>query len=355
MKALVLAGGRGTRLKPLTYTGAKQLVPVANRPILFYVMENLYNAGISDVGIIVAPETKDEIIKALKDNNSWNHKFTFIEQASPNGLAHAVLTAKEFIGDSPFVMYLGDNLIGEDISSVCKDFPNSKNDSVIFLKKVDNPQQFGVAELDNEGNVIRLVEKPLNPPSNMALVGIYFFKKSIFDAISKIKPSKRGELEITDAIETLIKTNSLVNSKTIDGWWLDTGKKDDLLAANMTVLDTCCKYIIRGEVDEKSNLEGRIDLSSSSQIINSKIRGPVVIGKNTQIINSFIGPYSSIGNNVTVKNTVLQHSVLLDGCKISDVNRMEESLCGKGVEIKKHDENFKAYKLMLGDDSSIEI
>lgn len=355
MKALVLAGGRGTRLKPLTYTGAKQLVPVANRPILFYVMDNLHKAGISDVGVIVAPETMNEIIKALNEGNTWGHKFTFIEQAEPKGLAHAVLTAKDFIKDSPFVMYLGDNLIGQDISPVCREFPASNDDSVIFLKKVENPRQFGVAVLDESGRVSKLIEKPKDPPSDLALVGIYFFKKNVFDAISKIKPSWRNELEITDAIQMLIDDRKKVTSQIVSGWWLDTGKKDDLLAANMTVLDTCCRHNILGKVDDKSNIEGRIDLGEGSEVVNSKIRGPVVIGNNTRIINTFIGPYTSIGNNVTVKNTVMQHSVLLDGCNISDVDRMEESLCGKRVEIKKHDENFKAYKLLIGDDSTIEI
>lgn len=355
MKALVLAGGKGTRLKPLTHTGAKQLVPVANHPILFYVMENLHRAGIKDVGVIVAPETKDEIIAALKNNNSWGLNFTFIEQAEPRGLAHAVLTGKDFLKDSPFVMYLGDNLIGEDITPVCREFPGSREDSVIFLKEVENPRQFGVAVLDEAGRVSRLVEKPADPPSNLALVGIYFFKPTVFDAIARIKPSARGELEITDAIQKLIDMKYVVTSQRVSGWWLDTGKKDDLLAANMTVLDTCLTHAIKGRVDEKSTLEGRIDLGEGSEVVCSKIRGPVVIGQNTRIINSFIGPYSSIGNNVSIENAVMQHSVLLDGCNIKDADRLEESICGKRVTIRKHDESYRAYKLLLGDDSEIEI
>lgn len=355
MKALVLAGGKGTRLKPITHTGAKQLVPVANRPILFYVMDNLARSGLKEVGVITAPETEDEIIKALTNGNSWNMDFTFIRQAEPKGLAHAVLTGKDFLKDSPFVMYLGDNLIGEDITRECKDFPDSRDDAIIFLKEVDNPNQFGIAILDSAGRVSKLVEKPKDTPSNLALVGIYFFKPSIFDAISRIKPSNRDELEITDAIQELLNMNMTVTSQKVAGWWLDTGKKDDLLAANMAVLDTCCEYKIRGSIDSASKIEGRINLGAESEIINSKIRGPVVIGKNTKIKNTFVGPYTSIGDNVTIRDSVLQHSVILDNCTIQDIDRLEESLCGKGVTISKHNDNYRSYKLLLGDDSAIEI
>ncbi len=226
---------------------------------------------------------------------------------------------------------------------------------MIFLKEVEHPEQFGVARLADDGHILELVEKPKNPPSNLALVGIYFFKPSIFDAIARIKPSGRGELEITDAIQELINMDHKVTSQKVGGWWLDTGKKDDLLAANMTVLDTCCEYQIRGHIDDKSTLEGRVDLGEGSKIINSKIRGPVVIGTGTTIKDTFIGPYSSIGDNAVIEKTVLQHSVILDGCTIKDIDRLEETLCGRRVTIRRHDDNYRSYKLLLGDDSSIEL
>ena len=354
MKALILSGGKGTRLRPLTYSGAKQLVPVANRPILFYCIDNIVQAGIRDIGIIISPETGEEIREAVGDGKRWNANITYIRQDAPAGLAHAVKTAAPFLRKSPFVMYLGDNLIGRDIRKFVEDFSKKKSDALILLKEVDNPKQFGVAEVSGRGNIIRLVEKPDDPPSNLALVGVYIFSPKIHSAIDRISPSKRGELEITDAIQELVFMGKRVRSFVLDSWWLDTGKKDDLLTANAIVLDEWGKKDITGTVDKSSRVLGRVTVAKTSLVKGSTVRGPVVIGEHTIIENSFIGPHTSIGDNVRVINSSIEHSVVMNGSEVLNIDRLEESLIGRRVRIVKNSRHG-ALRLMLGDDSVMEV
>ncbi|MHB8882629.1 MAG: glucose-1-phosphate thymidylyltransferase [Thermodesulfovibrionales bacterium] len=354
MKALILSGGKGTRLRPLTHSGAKQLVPVANRPILFYCIDNLVNAGIRDIGIIISPETGQEIREAVGDGGRWKTKITYILQDAPAGLAHAVKVARPFLKTTPFVMYLGDNLIGRDIRQFVSDFIKKGSDATILLKEVENPRQFGVAEVSKGGSIVRLVEKPENPPSNLALVGVYIFSPRIHKAIDRIRPSKRGELEITDAIQELILMGHKVRSFILDSWWLDTGKKDDLLTANAIVLDEWGKKSLEGTIDKASKILGRVTVGKNSVVKASTIRGPVVIGENTIIDHAFIGPHTSIGDDVRIINSSIEHSVILGGSEVVDIERVEESLIGRRVRIIRNS-GHKALRLMLGDDSSMEV
>jgi glucose-1-phosphate thymidylyltransferase len=356
MKGLVLAGGAGTRLRPLTHTGAKQLVPVANRPVLLYVIDNLVDAGIRDIGIIISPETGKEIKATLGDGAQWDAKFTFIPQDRPAGLAHAVATAKPFLDGADFVMYLGDNLIGTMIRESVQKFEGDPNiTAAVMLKEVQNPSAFGVAEVDAQGNVTRLVEKPKEPKSNLALVGVYMFRPSIFEAISQIKPSARGELEITDAISKLIELGGKVHFSRLTSWWLDTGKKDDMLIANQTVLDDWLKPEILGTVDRESQVVGRVRLEKGARIERSIVRGPVTIGKDAVISDSRIGPFTSIGDRVTITGSNVEHSVIMEESRIVDVRRLEDSLIGKRVFVRPCPPRQGALSLMVGDDCLIEL
>lgn len=355
MKAIILSGGKGTRLRPLTYSGAKQLVPVANKPILFYCIENIIQAGIKDVGVIIAPETGQEIKDAVGDGSAWGINIQYITQDFPGGLAHAIKTAGDFLADSPFVMYLGDNLIGTGIEKFVDEFKKNKPEALILLKEVDNPKQFGVADVSKNGKVLRLIEKPDVPPSNLALVGIYIFSPRIHEAIKAIKPSKRGELEITDAIQELINMGCSVESFVLDMWWLDTGKKDDLLTANAIVLDEWLKGNINGSVDSTSRIIGRVAVGRNSVIKDSTIRGPVIIGENTVIENSFIGPHTSIGNDVRIIKSSVEHSVIMNESELLNIERLEESLVGRRVRVVENRKRHKALRLMIGDDSIIEV
>ncbi len=354
MKALILSGGKGTRLRPLTYSGAKQLVPVANRPILFYCIDNIVDAGIRDIGIVISPETGEEIRGAVGDGSAWKAKITFIRQDSPAGLAHAVKVSRPFLGRSAFVMYLGDNLIGTGIRQFVSTFTRKGADAMILLKEVENPRQFGVAEVARNGSILRLVEKPDDPPSNLALVGVYLFSPRIHAAIDRIKPSRRGELEITDAIQELVLTGKKVQSFRLKAWWLDTGKKDDLLTANAIVLDEWCRKKTDGAVDRASRITGRVSLGEHSAVKASTIRGPVVIGRNTVVENSFIGPHTSIGDDVRILNASIEHSVIMNESEVVDVERLDECLIGKRVKILKNHKQ-KALRLMVGDDSVVEV
>lgn len=355
MKALILSGGKGTRLRPITYTGAKQLVPIANRPILAYVLDNIANVGIKEVGMIISPETGDEIRQTIGDGSTWGVRITYIVQSEPKGLAHAVITGRDFLADDPFVMYLGDNLIGCGIEKFVETFRTSDADAVILLKAVDNPQSFGVAEVEPTGKIKSLEEKPRNPKSNLALVGVYIFSKEIHKAISEIKPSGRGELEITDAIARLIAAGRPVRSHILDTWWLDTGKKDDLLAANTVVLDEWFKRRIDGEADAASQITGRVTLEEGSVVKNSTLRGPIVIGRGAIIEDSFIGPFTSIGSGTRIKKSIIEHSVILNGAEISHVDRLEDSLIGRGARVVKCHHKHEALRLMIGDDSVVEV
>lgn len=355
MKALVLSGGKGTRLRPITYTGAKQLVPIANRPILAYVLDNIARVGVKEVGMIISPETGDEVKATMGDGSAWGVKIKYIMQDAPKGLAHAVLTARDFLGDSPFVMYLGDNLIGCGIDAFVDTFNTTKSDAVILLKPVDNPQSFGVAEVGKDGKIICLEEKPKQPKSNLALVGVYIFSPEIHRSIANIKPSARGELEITDAIQNLITVGKSVHSHVIDTWWLDTGKKDDLLAANTIVLDEWFKRKIKGDVDSASQITGRVTIEEGAVVRNSILRGPIVIGSGSVVEDSFIGPFTSVGSNTKVKKSIIEHCVILAGAEISHVDRMEDSLIGRNAKVVKCHHKHQALRLMIGDDSVVEV
>lgn len=353
LKGLILSGGKGTRLRPLTYTRAKQLMPVANKPILFYGIEALAAAGIHDIGIIVG-ETKDEVMEAVGTGERWNVEITYIEQPEPLGLAHAVFTAKHFLKDAPFVMYLGDNLLKNGIASLIDDFRNSKPNSQILLASVPNPEQFGVAELRDK-RVINLEEKPKKPRSNWALVGVYMFDHHIFEAEAVLKPSWRGELEITDAIQYLIDKGYRVEPHIVDGWWKDTGKLEDMLEANRLILETL-QSKREGDVDESSRVDGRVEIGKGARIIGSTIRGPAIIGENSVIDHAFIGPFTSIQDQCEIRHSEIEHSIMLRGSKILNLRRrVEDSLIGMNVHIARSDRPPQAYRFLVGDNSKIEI
>jgi glucose-1-phosphate thymidylyltransferase len=352
MKALVLAGGRGTRLRPLTYTMAKQLIPVANRPILHYVMDQIAQVGITDVGVIISPETGQAIRESLAPN-PWGFDLTFILQAEPLGLAHAVQTAQGFLKNELFLMYLGDNLVGQDLKGFVEEFQTARPGASILLKKVGDPRMFGVAEVDGAGRIRRLIEKPKEPPSNLALAGVYLFLPAIHQAIAEIKPSWRGELEITDAIQKLLEHGQTVHSFILASWWLDTGKKDDLLEANRLVLDEWARCEIHGTVDAESRLVGRVVLEGGARIRRSEIRGPVAIGVDTVIEDTFIGPYTSIGRKCVITTSVLEHCVILDGVRLEGVGRLEDSILGRNAVVRRLSQKHQALRLMIGDDAEV--
>ena len=353
MKALILSGGKGTRLRPITHTGAKQLVPVANKPILFYAIEAIKNAGITDIGIIVG-DTHEEIRAAVGTGERFGVKTTFIQQEAPLGLAHAVKISQEFMNGEPFVMFLGDNLIKDGITGFVEEYTRSGVNSQILLAHVPNPQDFGVAELEG-GRVVKLTEKPKLPPSDLALVGVYMFDHNIFEAVNAIKPSPRGELEITDALQYLIYTGYHVESHIITGWWKDTGKLEDMLEANRIVLDGIVTDV-NGEVTDGSEVMGRVSIGKGSKIINSCVRGPAIIGCDCIIENAFIGPYTSINDRVKLVSSEIEHSIILEDCEISRIgSRIEDSLIGKNVKIEKDSGKPNAYRLMLGDNSTVSV
>ena len=356
MKALILSGGRGTRLRPLTYTGAKQLVPVVNKPILWYGIEQIVAAGITDIGIVVSPETGDDIRAITGDGTRFGAQITYILQDRPDGLAHAVKVAQPFLSDSPFLMYLGDNLIRDDLSSFVDKFVQRSLDALILLKQVPNPTAFGVAVLDQQGQVTRLVEKPPTPPSDLALVGVYLFSPVVHRVIAQLQPSARGELEITDAIQALVDADHNVMAQPLEGWWLDTGKKDDLLAANQIILDeTLCHEII-GTVDDATQISGRVRIGKGSKIVNSTIRGPVAIGQNCHIENCFVGSYSSIANGVKMVDVEMDHSVVLEDAVIKQLHqRIVDSLIGRRAKLVHSPKRPKASRFMIGDDCVIEL
>lgn len=353
MKALVLSGGRGTRLRPITHTGAKQLIPIANKPILFYGLEAIADAGIKDVGIIVG-ETKEEIKEAVGAGKKWGLKVTYIEQEVPLGLAHAVKISQNYLKDEPFVMYLGDNLIKEGLASLVREFKRKKPNALILLSRVKEPQRFGVAELE-KGKIVRLTEKPKRPKSDLALVGVYMFDKNIFEAVNNIKPSWRKEYEITDAIQYLIDKKYKVHSHIIQGWWKDTGKVEDVLEANRLILESI-QTKIEGRVDGDSQITGRVVVERGAQVINSVIRGPAIIGKKSKIINSYIGPFTSIYWGTTIRNSEVEHSIVLEETNINNISgRINESLIGKEVSISKTKVKPQSYRFTLGDRSKIEV
>jgi glucose-1-phosphate thymidylyltransferase len=350
MKGLILSGGRGTRLRPITYTSAKQLVPVANKPILFYGLEALVESGIRDIGIVVG-DTHAEIRDAVGDGSRFGAAVTYLQQEAPLGLAHAVLIAEPFVGSDRFVMYLGDNLIRERLAPLVDRFRASAPDAQILLARVPNPEQFGVAEL-RDGAVVRLQEKPRVPPSDLALVGVYMFDRHVFEAAKAIQPSARGELEITDAIQWLIDHGRRVVPHIIEGWWKDTGKLEDILEANRIILDTIERRI-EGEV-EASEVLGKVIIEAGTKVVHSTVRGPAVIGRGAIIENAYVGPFTAVGDQAVIRGSEVEHSIILEGSAITDIGgRIESSLIGRNVRIFRAASRPRSYNLMLGDRSQI--
>lgn len=373
MKALVLAGGRGTRLRPITHTRAKQLVPVANKPVLFYGLEAIAAAGIREVGIIVSDprellqpdhrtgemvttlvNSQAEIRAAVGDGSQFGLRVTYLEQEAPLGLAHAVKIAEDFMAGDSFVMYLGDNLIKDGIVPFVEEFEREKPEAQILLAKVARPWEFGVAELDGE-RIVRLEEKPKQPRSDLALVGVYLFTKSIFDAVRAIKPSPRGELEITDAIQHLITTGRNVRSHVIHGWWKDTGRVEDLLEANRIVLADLVTSI-EGQVDDATVIEGPVHIAPGARVERSRLRGPLVLGAGAHIVDAYVGPFSAIADGVRIEQCEVEHSIVLDRSQLLRIpGRIESSLIGRDVVVTASDARPSAHRFMLGDSSRVEL
>jgi glucose-1-phosphate thymidylyltransferase len=353
LKGLILSGGAGTRLRPITHTSAKQLVPVANKPVLFYGIEALVEAGITEVGIVIAPETGEEIREAVGDGSRFGARITYIEQEAPLGLAHALLTAEEFLGQAPFVMYLGDNLLREGIVDLVAAFKSSEPEALILLTPVSDPSSYGVAELEGE-RVVRLVEKPKDPPSDLALVGVYMFGPEIFAAAKSIEPSARGELEITDAIDFLIDDGKRVEPHIVRGWWKDTGRLEDMLEANRLVLED-----LEGQIDGElidSKVEGRVVVEKGAKLERSTVRGPAIIGAGSHIADSYVGPYTAIDRDVVIAGSEIEHSIVLAGSRIRDLPaRMEASLLGRDVTVERSLGMPKTLRFLVGDHADISI
>ncbi|MGI5380247.1 glucose-1-phosphate thymidylyltransferase [Streptomyces sp. CA-251387] len=353
MKALVLSGGAGTRLRPITHTSAKQLVPVANKAVLFYGLESIAEAGITEVGVIVG-DTAAEIQDAVGDGTKFGLDITYIPQERPLGLAHAVLIARDYLGDDDFVMYLGDNFIVGGITGLVDEFRSNRPDAQILLTRVQDPRSFGVAELDETGQVIGLEEKPQHPKSDLALVGVYLFTPAIHDAVRAITPSWRGELEITHAIQHLIDSHADVRCTVIKGYWKDTGNVTDMLEVNRTVLESLPRRI-DGDVDDASETIGRVVVEEGARIVNSRIVGPAVVGSGTLVEDSYVGPFTSIAENCRITDSELEFSIVLRDSSIDGVGRIESSLIGRHVQVTPAPSVPSAHRLVLGDHSKVQI
>jgi glucose-1-phosphate thymidylyltransferase len=366
MKGLILSGGAGTRLRPITHTSAKQLVPIANKPILFYGLEDMIAAGITEIGIVVG-DTHAEIEAAVGDGSRFGARVTYIPQDAPLGLAHCVLIARDFLGADDFVVYLGDNMLQQGIEPFIARFEQERKRAPelgdeatkapvaqILLAHVENASQFGVAAIDDAGNVLHLVEKPVDPPSDLALVGVYLFDPTIHAAVRAIKPSARGELEITDAIQWLIDDGQRVLHEVLDGWWIDTGKKDPLLDCNRLILETIAPRI-DGTVDAASRVDGRVVIEAGAVLERSTVRGPAIIGANTRLTDTYVGPFTSIANDCEIVDAEIEHSVVLERSRIIGVHRIQDSLLGRDVEVVRSHLRPQASRLMLGDHSRIEL
>jgi glucose-1-phosphate thymidylyltransferase len=353
MKALVLSGGSGSRLRPITHTSAKQLVPVANKPVLFYGLEAIRDAGITDVGIVVG-DTETAIREAVGDGSAFGLNVTYLRQEAPLGLAHAVLIAREFLGDHDFVMYLGDNFIVGGITALVEEFRTGRPDAQIMLTKVPDPQQFGVAELDGGGEIVGLEEKPAEPKSDLALVGVYIFTAAVLEAVQELTPSPRGELEITEAIQWLIDHGRKVRSTMITGYWKDTGNVTDMLEVNRMVLESL-EPRCDGTVDAGSELIGRVAIEAGAEVTGSRIVGPVVIGARSQVSESYIGPFTSVAPECVIADSEIEYSIVLRGASIRGVRRVEASLIGHQVEVTPAPRVPRAHRLVLGDHSKVQI
>jgi glucose-1-phosphate thymidylyltransferase len=354
MKGLILSGGKGTRLLPLTYRRAKQLIPVANEPVLFRVIRAIRDAGITDIGIVVG-DTEPEIREAVNNGGRWGVNITYIRQSAPAGLAHAVKESYGFLGDERFVMFLGDNVIQGGISPLIRQFAESDWNTQIVLKRVPDPTQFGCAVLNPDGTIARLVEKPKNPPSDLALVGIYMFDHHVHEAVRAIQPSFRGELEITDAIQWLCDHNYAVHPYIHEGWWIDTGKMADMLSANAHVLEEVKPYIA-GTVDAVSRVDGRVTIEKGAVITHSVIRGPTIIGENARITNAYVGPFTSIARDVVIENSEIEHTIVLENSKVINVGaRIQDSMIGRNAHVTQSGRKPKAISLNLGDYSQIDL
>lgn len=355
MKGVILSGGHGTRLRPLTHTGPKQLIPIANKPVINYAIEDLRDAGITDIGIILGTNMPNKIKDALGDGSNLGVNITYIMQGEPKGLAHAAATAKDFVGDDSFVMYLGDNILKSGIDEFVKEFEDSDFSSRLLLQEVNNPRQFGVAELNDEGKIIHLVEKPEHPKSNLALVGIYLFKHDIFDAIDKIKPSWRNELEITDAIQKLIDDGHNVDSFVVEGWWKDTGKPEDVLDANQLILETITTDI-KGVIEDNVKIKGRVIIGENSVVKSgSVIKGPVIIGNNCEI-KGYVGPYTSIGDNTKIIESEIDSSIIIGNSIIESDKRITDSLLGQNSKIISNKTEYpKGRSFVIGENSIVKL
>jgi glucose-1-phosphate thymidylyltransferase len=367
VKALILCGGTGTRLRPITHTSAKQLVPVANKPILYYGLEAMAEAGITDVGMVVG-DTADEVMAAVGDGSQWGMTVTYIPQDAPRGIAHCVLIARDYLGEDDFVMYLGDNLLQQGLKDFTAAFERDRQsadhptfDGVdaapaaqILLARVPDPQRFGVAALDSDGHVIQLVEKPAVPPSDLALVGVYLFDAHVHEAVAAIQPSARGELEITDAIQWLIDHGHRVRAEILEGWWMDTGKLTPLLEANRLILETI-EGRIDGEVDGDSEIEGRVIVEAGAKVVRSRIRGPVIVGEGTRVTDSYIGPFTALAEDCEVVGSELEHAVVLAHSRILNAGAISDSLLGKHTEVTRSQRRPHSTRLMLGDHSVVDL
>jgi glucose-1-phosphate thymidylyltransferase len=351
MRALVLAGGEGSRLRPLTHTNAKQLIPVAGAPILFHALGAIRDAGITDVGIVIG-QTGDEIRAAVADGSAWGLSVSYIEQDRPLGLAHAVITARDFVAGQPFLMYLGDNVLLEGLGRFVDEFERTRPDAQIFLARVPEPERFGVAVLEGD-RVVRLVEKPKSFVSDLALVGVYLFDDSILEAADTLEPSWRGEYEITEAIQWLIDHGRTVRAEMVSAWWKDTGRPSDLLEANRVML-SIVQANVEGEVDERSTLEGSVRLAPGAKVIRSELRGPVAIGADAVIEDSVVGPNVSVERDVQILRSEVEDSIVMEGCQIVDAHGLSSSILGRNVEVL-HSGTGGVHRLVVGDQSRVEL
>ncbi|MDD4362656.1 MAG: glucose-1-phosphate thymidylyltransferase [Atribacterota bacterium] len=355
MKAIILCAGKGTRLRPLTYTSAKHLIPLANKPALYYGIEKIKACGIDKIGIIIGKETGEDIKKGIGTGEKWGVVIDYILQEEPLGLAHAVKVAREYLQEESFLMFLGDNLLKNDIKEYRNKFERGNSNAFVLLTHVENPQQFGIAVLKNN-KIVKLTEKPKDPPSDLALIGVYFFDKNIHKAIENIHPSNRGELEITDAVQWLIDNKYNVEAEVIDGWWKDTGKPEDIIEANRLILEDIHRDMNNADIDEKSKIFGRVKLGENVKITNSTILGPVAIGNDVIITNSYIGPFTSLSNSVIVENSEIEYSIVMYNTIINNIeSRMQNCLIGKDVHIYSSNEMPRAYKFILADDSKVRL